>query len=509
VDELSTGVTATPDSGASSAADSPTASQGSGAPSGQSSADVQSQPVQGQAQTQPSDDPLSGFPSDDELSAAVANKTPFAEQASRIKSAYQPLKTQFDELSQRFTPYESVLGRFERPEQLQESLDIYDGLIGWEQGPQGLEPATEKGVQAINEKFPLHADFIAADLLRMESVDPETGQRMPRIDIALKGMATDPTERAKVAKMFGLVEPSSISPQWQPTEDQLAVVKPELQDIFKSLPYDEREKLSVNDPDFINSQLAKEKLTRELMAEREQTQTREQQRVQQREQYVRQQAEQAGNQYVQTQLTDALTTFHNSVVEQCNFIQQLDPANLPQGMTAEQATQMNQQIASSNQAEAAQITLAVVGLVNPETRPFVLPLLKQIGVVDDKLMKEIDEAADKFGNNGRNYGHLEYRGKMSANGNGYQPDVSVTTLKNNSSSGLKLLIHTANQIKKNLMEKRSQFFQMKATDHNSTLNSTATSRPSPNGTTFNPATAAQPRPQGFMSRQEINQQFGG
>jgi hypothetical protein len=489
-------------------AESPTASQGSGAPSEQSSADVNLQPVQGETQTQQSDDPLAGFPSDDELKAAVASKTPFAEQAARIKGVYEPLKAQFTELQSKYSPYESTLQRFERPEQLNESLEIYDGLTAWQQGPNGPVPAIEKGVQAIHEKFPLHADLIAADLLRMESVDPQTGERLPRIDFALKGMATDPAERAKVAKMFGLVEPSSISPQWQPTEDQLAVVKPELQEIFKSLPYDEREKLSVNDPDFINSQLAKEKLTRELMSEREQSQVREQQRNRQREDYVKQQADSAGEQYVTTRETEALTTFHNNVVAECDFIKPLDMANLPQGVSPEQAAQFNQQADQTNKAEAAQITLAVIGVVNPQTRPFVLPLLKQIGAIDDATVKSIEEASEKFGNNGRNYGHLEYKGKMGANGNGYQPDSSVTALKNHADSGLKLLIHTANQIKKNLIEKKGQTFQMKANGYNATLNSAQIARPSPNGTTFDPATAANNQPRGWATKQELEAQYG-
>jgi hypothetical protein len=55
-------------------------------PTGTSSPDVKTDsPVQDAAPAQ--DDPLAGFPPDTELEAAVANKTPFAEMAARIKSA--------------------------------------------------------------------------------------------------------------------------------------------------------------------------------------------------------------------------------------------------------------------------------------------------------------------------------------------------------------------------------------------------------------------------------------
>lgn len=407
-----------------------------------------------------------------------------------IDNSFKPQLQEIQSKWKGVEPFAETISQFERPDQLTESIQLSKSLIGWQQGPDGLEPATEQGAAMLNEKYRQHADFLAADLLKLSSIDPETGREMPRIDIALHGMASDPAERARVAQIFGLVEPSSISPQWQPSEEELAAVKPELQDIYKQLPYEEREELKLASPEFVNKTLADRKLMDELRTEREQTQQREAQRVQQRERYIAEQANAAGEQYVTTQLTDALTTFYNSVVEDCNFIAQVDPSQLPQGMTPEQATTMNQQIAASNRAEAAQITLSVIGLVNPQTRPFVLPLLQEIGVVDEKLIKQLDDASDGFSNNGRNYGHLNYRGRM--NGNGYQPDASVTALGNESTRNLKLMVHIANQVKGKLMEKRSQFFAMKANGHNQTLNSVAASRPAPNGSPYDPSTAAPP-----------------
>lgn len=507
---IGAGNTAPPDGGASIATDLPSVSQGSGAQIEQPSADVNARPVQGTATTPTQDDPLAGFPPDSELQAAVANKTPFAEMAARIKGAYEPLKTQFSELQTKYTPFEDVLSRFEQPAALNDVLQLHDSLIGWERDAQSgeLVPATEKGVEQLATKYPLHADFISADLLNGMTNDPQTGQQITRMDLALKSIASDPARRAETLKLLGAVEPSSISPQWQPTTDELEVIRPELQDVYKKLSYEEREELKLASPEFINRTLEREKFTQDLQSEREQSQQQAQQQRAQREAYVSQQAAAAGEQQVQTQLSGALTTFHNSVVEQCNFIQPLDMASLPQGMTPEQATAMNQQIDASNKAEAAQISMAVIGLVNPQTRPFVLPLLQQIGVVDEKLMKELDASSSGFGDNARNYGELAYKGKLAANGNGFSPDASMTGLGNEATRNLNRMKILANQVAKNLIEKRSEFFSMKATDHNQTLNGVAGTRQMPSGSAYNPTTATPQQPSGWQSKKEIEATYG-
>jgi len=320
----------------------------------------------------------------------------------------------------------------------------------------------------------------------------------------LESLAADPDQRQRALKILGGVEPSAVAPQWQPTEDELAVVRPELQDTYRKLPYEEREELKLNSPDYINRTLEREKFTQQLQAEREQNEQLRQQQAQQQEQYVNQQAVQAGNEYVNTQLNQALTTFHEAVVQQCNFVKPLDPANLPQGFTPEQATQMNQQIAAANKAEAAQITGLVVSLFNPQTKAYVLPLLKEIGAVDDKLLAQLDQAASAFGSNGRTYANLEFRHK---NGSPTAPDPRLNT---DASTNLKRMIGYANQIRGKLMETRSQFFELTAQQHNSTLNSGAAVRPPINGQGYNPTTAsaAASLPTGKLSRAEIERLYG-
>lgn len=477
-----------------------------------SSADVNTQQaVQGETQTPSTDDPLAGLPSDDDLAQLVAQKAPNAEAVQRLKSAYTQLKSQFDPVAEKFKVFEPVADRFQSTDELQRVLELQDSLIGWQNDPQTGQPipATEQGAQRLGELYPQHADYLTADLLDLPTRDPVTGQMVPRIDVVLAGMAADPAERAKALKILGGVEPNVIAPQWQPTEDEIAVVKPELQDFYRKLPYEDREELKQNSPEFINKTLQQLKLTEDLQADRERYQQADQQRQQQREQYVTQQANQAGETYLNTHLTDALTTFHESVVQQCQFIKPIDPASLPQGMTPEQATQMNQQIAASNKAEAAQITGMVVSLFNPQTAAYVVPLLKEIGAVDDKMLADLDKAAHAFGSNGRNYGNLQYRGQMS--GANYQPTADVTQLGNEATRALKTMVGYANQIKAKLMERRSQFFELRAQQHNNTLNGAAVTRPQVNGTAYNPATAAPTGnriPATGLSRDELARIYG-
>ncbi len=502
--------------GSSSGTDASTAAAPSPATdTATSSADVNTQSAVQGTESGASDDPLAGFPPDSELEAAVNGKVPWAEMAQRLKSVYTPLKSQFEEFQQKFSPYESALERFEQPEQLQQVLGLHDSLIGWESDPQTGEPipSTQKGAQQLAEQYPQHADFLVADLLSMPTYDPQTGRQVPRIDYVLESLAADPEQKARALKILGGVEPSAVAPRWAPDESELAEIQgrisPALLDTYKALDPDQREDLRLSKDDTLNRVLENMKLTEDLKAERTETQRQQQEYQVQREEYVNNQALQAGNDYLNTQLNQALTTFHESVVQQCNFIKPLDPQNLPQGVSPEQATQMNQQISASNKAEAAQITGLIVSLFNPQTKAYVLPLLKEIGAVDDKMLGLLDNAASSFGNNSRNYGNLSFRQQLNANGQGYQPSPDVTQMNNEAQRALKTMIGYANQIRGKLMEKRSQFFELTAQQHNTTLNGSAAVRPPINGQGFNPTTApAASLPTGRMTRAEIDALYG-
>jgi hypothetical protein len=465
--------------------------------------------VQGQEGT--SEDPfeLKGLPTDEELATAdTVSKKAFLE----IKGAFDPLKANYKDLQAKFSPYEGYLERFEKPEQLQSLLELQDSLLAWDTDPQTGQPipTTRAAAERLHTEHQQHANDLTAQLLEMPVVDSVTGREMSRWEIVLHGMADDPAERARALQILRGVEPSAIAPQWQPTEEELAVVKPELQDFYRTLPYEDRVELKENSPEFINKTLQQLKLTEDLQAERTRYQQQEQQRQQQRETYINQQAQAAGNDYVTTQLNEALTTFHQSVVQQCNFIKPLDPANLPQGMSPEQAATMNQQIERANKSEAVQMTSTIIGLLNPEVRGYVLPLMKEVGLIDDRTLGSIEAAASVFGNNARNYGNLLYRGKLSGNGN-YQPDGDVTKLNNEASRALKSLVGYANQIRGALMDTRSSFFELRAQQHNATLDSAGAVRPQINGQGFNPTTApanGQRLPASGLSRQELDRLYG-
>jgi hypothetical protein len=485
----------------SSSADSSTAPQ---ATTDSSLANVQSQSVQDQNATQQTpDDPLAGLPSADELKALVAQNAPNAKGLAQLREAYEKRSTEFTELQGKWKTFEPVADKFSAPEEIQSLVDMREALLGWENQDGRLVPSTERFIQSLD---PQRAEFLFADLADGVSASGE-----PRIEKALKYMAADPDRRANALKILGGVEPSAVAPQWQATEEQLAVVKPELQDTFKKLPYEKREALATNDPEFINDYLGEQKLKNDLIQEREQRAQQDQQIAQQREQMLQAEAQKAGDENVRTQLSEAMTTFHKSVVDQCKLIEPLDPNNPPQGMDAQAIAQYNQQAEASNKAEAATVTLAVVGLINEQTRPFVLPLLKEIGVIDDKFLSELDNAAKGFGDNARNYGHLTYQQKLRANGNGYQPGQDVTMLNNEAQRNRKLLSYYANQLSSRLLEKKGQTFGMKATGHNNILNGVAPSRPNANGGSYDPtkATAQTHDPQNpWPTRAELGRQYG-
>lgn len=473
-------------------------------------------PVQG-ADSQP--DIFADLPSVEELQAQAGQGVKYAAALANLRGQIEPIRTEFSEYKTRLSPYEETLARFENPEQLQSAIGIYDSLIGYERDGSDLVPSTAKGAQMLSEQYPLHADYLAADLLNGQTVDPLSGQRMSRMDAALSALSPsaigkDPelaARRAETLRLLGAVEPSSISPQWQPSAEELEVIKPELQEVYKKLPYEEREELKLSSPDYINRVLEREKYTQQLQAEREQSQQREQAQAQQREQYISQQASQAGEKHLGSLLNERLTTFHNSVVGKCDFIKPIDLQNLPQGLTGEQATQMNAQIDASNKAAAAEISGIVIALQNEQTRSFVVPLLQQVGVIDDKFLREMDAAASGFADNARNYGELVFRGQLTSNGNGYKPDGSVTGLGNEANRNLAKLTSMVSQIADRLIEKRSQFFALKAGDYNQTLNRQLP-RPSVTGSTYNPSTAAvQPNhdPHNpWPTKAQLEQQYG-
>lgn len=504
-DQASIGVpSAIPDAGASTAVDSPSTQ---GTESSSSDNVTTTPPLQEGAtqQTTQEPDPLAGIPSIEEIQGDTVSKEAFV----NLRGVYDKVKPQLDELTTKFQPFANVADRFSSPEEVQEIVDLKEKLFGWSRDDQNqLVPSTESAAQYLAEKYPQHADFLAADLLDMPTVDPDTGRTLPRIDLALEAMAEDPVRRAKALQILGGVEPSSIAPTWQPTAEELEVVKPELQDIYKGLPYEERESLKLNDPDFINRYLQKEKFQTDLMNENRVAQEREARQQQQRELYYQQQAENAGNQYVEQQFKTGFAEFADSIVERSKFIAPLDPqSEAARSMAPEQVTQMNQEIQRINTGVGKFIATVTAAFSHPDTAWLAADFLKEIGV-DPKVMQEFDNARLEFARNARDYGELNFRASQQNGGNGNAQGLG--SVQSNVARAMRDMKARGNLISQPLLQLMSKFFEMKAGNYNATLNGAPSVRPSVTGTAFDPTKAAPggPIPQGPMTRAEIDRLYG-
>lgn len=501
------GVSASPESGAIPAGDSPSPIQGSGsAPSEPVAGDVTA-PVQGE---QPSEvDPLADVPSSEELAELAEKNVPHAKALAQLRSAYEPLRSQFSELETKFKPFESVADRFTSPEEVQQAVEWHDKLFGaYERVDGQLVPATEKVAQELAQRDPVVADYLASDLMN-GMTRTEDGREVSRFDLALEEIGRNPEfkeRRAAALRLLGGVEPSSIAPTWQPTAEELEVVRPELQDIYKSLPYDERESLKLNDPDFINKYLAKEKFQSDLMRENETAKELQTRQQQQREQYLNQQAESAGHKAVEEGFRQLFTEYANNVVENSKFIAPLDPQSPEaQAMAPEQVAQFNETAKRVNTGVGKFIALATAALSVPDTAWIAQDFLRELGVTDEVFQK-FNAARQEYANNTRDHGELNFRAQQ--NGNGNQAGLGV--LQTNARSAATRLRGTGNLVSKPIKELFSSLFEMKAGNYNQTLNGAATARPPVNGQGFNPATAPAQRPAGqtWLTRQELERQFG-
>ncbi len=462
--------------------------------------------VQGATETTTTEeDILAGVPSLDELNQLDDNlqyKKSLVQMRQAIEQTFKP---QLSEQAEKLKIAEPILDRFQTSEELQAAVEWHDKLFGaYERDDRGqLVPATEKAAQDLAQRDPLVADYLAADLMN-GLTRTDDGREIPRIDLALEEMARDPQRRAQALKLLGGVEPTSIAPTWQPTAEELEVVRPELQDIYKQLPYDERESLKLNDPEFINKYLAKEKFQADLMRENETAKELQARQQEQREQYFNQQAEMAGNKAVEEGFRQGMSEFTQSVVERAKFIAPLDPQSPEaQKMAPEQVTQFNQVAQQINTGVGKMIATVTAALSFPDTAWVAMDFLKEIGVPEQTL-QAFDNARLEYARNTRDYGELNFRG--SQNGNGH---AGLGALQSNSQRAMRAMKGQANAVSKPLFEMMSKFFEMKAGNYNSTLNGAATVRPPVNGTGFNPATApAQRPPAGTYSRREIDAMFG-
>lgn len=502
-----------PESGATNVEGSSPSSPDTGAPSEQSPATL-SAPVQGE-QTQAQDDPLAGLPTAEEIQRAIEQGTPYAKGLAQVRSAYEALKPQLQELTTKFQPFSEIADRFSKPEEVQALVSLQDKLFGFERDERGqLVPATQGFAQDLTQRDPVLANYLTSDLLDGIMRHPETGQNVKRIDWALECMADDPERRAVALKLLGGVEPTSVAPTWQPSAEELAAIlrdperpTPEelaLQDIYKKLPFDEREALKLNDPDFIRTQLKKEQALQKMTEQTRLAEEREARDTERREQYLQQQAQNAGNQYVETQFKAGFTEFAKSIVGRSKFIAPIDPQSPEaQQMEPQAVQQMNQEIQTINTGVGMMVSTVVAALSHPDTRFVAEAFLSQIGI-DPKVIQEFDNARVEFARNARDYGELNYQQSIGQpqNGNGHAPHAGLGAIQSNATRAMNAMKGRGNLVAKPLLELMSKFFEMKAGSYNQTLNGAPSVRPSITGSAFDPTREATQRPFG-QSKDEI------
>jgi len=458
------------------------------------------QSVQGESTSTAPDDPLAGLPSEDELQAAVANKTPHAEALARLRSAYSEIKPKLEELTQKFTPFESLSERFQSAEELAPIIELNDALFGqYERDPQSgqLVPAVNQGVEMMFQRDPQRAGYFWAESAERSVPHPDTGQPVKLIDLALEGMRDDPSERQRALSILGGVEPSAQAPTWAPTTEQLAAVKPELQDTFRNLPYDEREDLSANTPEFINKYLSNQKFQQDLIEQNKQAQQLQVEQQRQRDQYERQQAEEAGNKYVEEQFRNGFTEYRNSIVERSQFIKPLDAQQAQElNLAPEQVAAYNQDAQQINEGIGTFIAFVSAATSHPDLQWMATDFLTKLGL-DSKIFGSLDQARQEFAQNGRNYGELQYQKRDAGN---------VLTNANRAMSRLR---GQSNLVASPLFGLFSKFFEMKANSYNATLKSAEQARPPVSGNGYDPTTAGLPRPTGWLTKEDYQRQFGG
>lgn len=503
------GSSSTPEVADSSAATSP-----SPAPSEQTASTASAGADQGSTLSEP--DVLTGVPSLDELNALPEDsqyKKSLIQMRTAIDNQFKP---QLNELTTKLKPFESVVDRFTTPEEVQETMGFKDQFLSWERDSQNqLIPATETTAKFLTEKYPLHADYLAADL--MEQVINVDGRETTRLDLALAEMKNDPQRRATALRLLGGVEPTAIAPTWQASAEELAVIPndpdritPEeksLQEIYGKLPYDERESLKLNDPEFIRNYLKKEKFQQDLMAQNQQAQERETRQQQQREQYIQQQAQDAGNKYVEQGFRQGMTEFANSIVERSKFIAPLDPnSEAARQMVPEQVQAYNAQAEQINTGVGKMVAVVTAALSHPDTAWVAADFLKGLGV-EPQVLDKFNSARSEYALNARNYGELNFTQGMGQNGT--QSRIDLGSVQANANSAMKNMKGYGNAVSAPLFDLLSKFFEMKAGSYNQTLNAAPPVRPSVGGTAYDPTRETtqrqRPDPGNIYNRTDIEQ----
>lgn len=398
-------------------------------------------------------DPLAGIPSTEELQAMRDRGVDLAAGLLNVRTAYDTLKPQFDDVSGKYKIFEPFADRFSTPEDVQKIVQMQESLYGWAPDPVSgeLVPTTDKFVEQLP---PETASFLTADLLHGELTLPD-GRRVQRLEVVLDSLGKE-----RVLKHFGVDATQSVAPSWAPSAEELEKVKPEYHELYKKLPFETREELKLNSPEFINDALRKERIIQDTETDRTERKQREEAHQKEQQQLVEREAVQAGDGFIDQEIRTGFQGFYQSICERWQ------PTDDPQ----------------TNKVAGALVASLVVNLAHNETRSVTEAALKEIGLLDDKSIQSFDRARNDFAQNAYNYGYLSK--KQGPNG-----QSGLGMIKSQSSRGLQGLIAQGNNLATQIIGRIDKLFLAKANAHNHVLDQAVNARPPINGNPVNPATS--------------------
>lgn len=457
-EETAIGVTEAPSGlGATPAADSPPA-QDTGT---QPSQDVNT----GLNQPEAVDDPLAGVPSTEDLQPLVEQKAPHAEALLRLRSAYESLKPQYEQLQERFKPVEPYLDRFNDPTEIEQLISLRESLWKSELDEQTgqVVPVTREFAEGISQSAPETANQLTFDLVFGQTRDETTGQPVRRLDMVLQDLSRNEAWKNHILKLMGHDPSQASAPTWEPSAEELERVPEDLRDTYKKLPYDERlavQRLAESEEsgDLLARNYLRTRKSEMAISEQQAEQQRQQQAYQQQQQEIfKQEAIAAGNSYINSQVHEAFSGFFNSLVER--YKPTTDPV-------------LNKKFALITAG-------TVLALSHNETRGPLLAAIKELQFLDDKGIENFNKARDGFAQNAFNYGNKNYvhgkRRGQAPNGNGHDP-ADLGILKSSAERSLQGLIGQGNAVAAVVNKVLNEVLVAMAGNHNEQLDQADTAR---------------------------------
>jgi hypothetical protein len=454
---------------------SPEVAPSSGAP--EVTSPTQGTPQAGEQQSletkeQPAEsDPLEGVPPLEQLKAEADQKVKYANDLVRLRTAYEDIAPKYKDLASKYEPIAPVIDRFGSPEEVTNWIEARDELFKQNRTNEGyLVPDPSPFAERITKEAPVTADYLTSKLIWGTTVDQATGQQVQRIVPLLQNIAEEPTLRAQALEILGAVEPSQIpQPAWTATQEELDKIASlgldekkttELQEAYKRLPYEEREEIRMNSPEFIKKHIETQQFLAQSKAKEEREQAEATANAERERQAFQQATHTAGAQYIDQSIKEGLGQLTEGIVKDWQ------PTDDP----------------VMNKFAASLVGVVTTALAHGETRfagEMLLGAMKEMGIPVD--LTPFDTALNSYIDQARNFGELNFvaQRRKSANGNGNGDLSYYKAQADRSRQSLTAL--SRNAIASKLQSALDKFFVTRATAHNETLESAVKARPTVSG----------------------------